>query len=375
VSGSRVAEVPTDQSTNSGGGSEDDLRSIVKALSGLIQILNSTSKGRKRNTIRGAPHRIGGGHLGNKPYPVKNIIFDDAATFSKIKSHNLPSGETIYFNVKRPLATGLSQGLIPSSTAPRTTIPPHLIPLGPDGAPLVRPDGTFVDPGRAGPGGKDSQLSQMFPYLRDRPNSVVSLVTQQPRSSSPTTPWSLPDATTAAPGLETGFLWDLAGYGITPGGKKEKKVEKAVEGQEDDHLDMFSRAIETMRDMPMETKRHMLASMMFTVPMAAVTMAAAGLPHLAIAPLATVIPGFMFAAFTDVNAPHDPGSHGHHALGQAHNHPAPDATTPVDTNPVAQPSRQTGLAGLLQTIRNFSTNRRQNQTLHIRTDGGGHQHG
>ena len=68
---------------------------------------------------------------------------------------------------------------------------------------------------------------------------------------------------------------------------------------------MVSKTLEMIKEMPMEDKRHMLANMMLTVPMAAISMAAAGLPHLAIAPLATIIPGFVFAAFADVGHGHE----------------------------------------------------------------------
>lgn len=45
----------------------------------------------------------------------------------------------------------------------------------------------------------------------------------------------------------------------------------------------------------------MLAQMMFGVPMMAAAAASFGTPALYVAPMAAVIPGFMFAAFTDVH--------------------------------------------------------------------------
>ena len=399
-SNNRVGNVPIDGPID-GGSNNDDLRSIVKALSGLIQILNTTNnKGRKRPALPLTQLPIVKGHLGNKQYPVKNIIFDDAATFSEIKKHNLPDGETIYFNIKQPLPSmkgvNRKQNLAPPpAPAPfSTTIPPHLIPLGPDGAPLVRPDGSFIDPTKSGLAVGDNHLGQRFPFLSKEQVEIKSPIFQTP-TFIPPTDISDPDGDfypTEQSEPDVGFLWELFGTGV-PRKKKRKgnnkkdvldDVEEEEDEEEEDHRDMFTRAIETMREMPMETRRHMLASMMITVPMAAVTMAAAGLPHLAIAPLATVIPGFMFAAFTDVNPHDDPGGghhHGHHNDRHRHNEVEHQngfgdlsinhtvgglGDMSVGTAPI--PSRQQGLAGLLQTIRNFNQHRRQNQTLHIQTN-------
>ena len=125
---------------------------------------------------------------------------------------------------------------------------------------------------------------------------------------------------------------------------------------------MITHMIDMVRELPMETKRHMLANMMFVVPMAAATMAAAGLPSLAIAPLATVIPGFLFMAFMDAS-PEGGHGHGHHGA-----HTSDGGTT-------VRPPRR-GIAGLVSALREFHTNRRQNQTLHIQTDPEhGHHHG
>ena len=375
--GNRVADIPSDNQ-GSGAGNKEDLRSIVQALSGLIQILNTTSKGKRRNNRPLTTLPIG--HLGNKRYPIKNIIFDDAPTFGNVKTHNLPDGETIYYSVKQPLPTGLNP-LPTTSSPPRSTIPPHLIPLGPDGAPLVRPDGSFIAPSRSGLPGRDSHLSQMFPYLKDRESIKVTpapVIRPRPTNS----PTSLPKTTTHDPNAqEAGFVWDLLAYGLPEKEEIAQKKEDIANGveHEEDHRNMITRAIETMRDMPMEEKRHMLAGMMFTIPMAAVTMAAVGVPHLAIAPLATVIPGFMFAAFTDVNHHPDSGSAGHQAHGH---HGAGDIEAAEDLHDSTDNSghnhRRTGLSGVLDAIRTLSANRRQNQTLHLRTTdqgSGGHHHG
>ena len=68
-----------------------------------------------------------------------------------------------------------------------------------------------------------------------------------------------------------------------------------------DDRDMITRAVNMMRELPMDTRHCMLAGMVFTVPVAAVTMAAVGVPSMLIAPLATVIPGFLFSAFTETD--------------------------------------------------------------------------
>jgi hypothetical protein len=129
--------------------------------------------------------------------------------------------------------------------------------------------------------------------------------------------------------------------------------------------------------------------MMFGVPMAAITMAAAGVPHLAIAPLATLIPGFLFAAFTDTNPmPRAEDPHGgHHGHNHGHGHNNAHGGHGHDTGLEREGSGhhdgqgesgtqfpQRGLAGLIAGLRQLYTHRRQDQTLHIVTDNAhGHQ--
>ena len=72
----RVASIPSPSTSDKDEESTaDDLKNIVKALGGLIQLLNSTNKGRPKPVV-GYQKNPGIGHLGNKRYPVKNIIFD-----------------------------------------------------------------------------------------------------------------------------------------------------------------------------------------------------------------------------------------------------------------------------------------------------------
>ena len=119
---------------------------------------------------------------------------------------------------------------------------------------------------------------------------------------------------------------------------------------------MITRTIDMIHDMPMDTKRHMLANMIVGVPMAALTMAAVGLPPLAIAPLATILPGFVFAAFTEVN--NQPGSNSEERFANG-------------------TRRRHGLSGLIAALRDFNAHRRENQTVHIRhgTRDNHHHHG
>ena len=327
----RVADIPSRDQTEEGSTSED-LRNIVKALSGLIELLNNTgpgqTQGRNKLTLP-ARSPSAGLHLGNKRYPVKNVIFDDEASFSNIKSQPLPDGDIIYFNLQKTLAPGPGNRPRPhnfpslslSSSLNVTTIPPHLIPLGPDGSPILRPDGTFVSPGAASQTGGGG-IKQRFPYLSDR----AAFTTTTSRTTTTTTA----PATTA-----------------------ERVTGNRTEQEEGN---MITRTIDMIHDMPMETKRHMLANMIVGVPMAALTMAAVGLPPLAIAPLATIVPGFVFAAFTEVN--NQPGSDTEERFANG-------------------TRRRHGLSGLIAALRDFNAHRRENQTLHIRhgTSDNHHHHG
>ena len=237
----RVAEIPSKAEEQQPDTTAEDLKSIVEALSGLIHLLNNTDKGRhKPLTPSNQGFPLGGGHLGNKRYPVKNIIFDDEATFERIKSQNLPDGDIVYFNQKKPLPKLPIRGS-GNINLPSTTIPPHLIPLGPDGTPLVRPDGSYIASSRP----QSGQLSQMFPYLQDH-SSVTTTTVSSTTISTEQTPLLTTANTTV------------------------------------DNRDMITRAIDMINDMPMNTRRHMLANMIMGVPMAALTMAAVGLPPLGI---------------------------------------------------------------------------------------------
>ena len=129
--------------------------------------------------------------------------------------------------------------------------------------------------------------------------------------------------------------------------------DESDEEEEDTDKDPISAMIDTVRDLPMETRQHMLANMMFMVPMAALSMVAAGVPQLAIAPLAVLIPGFIFTAFTETGdgSTRHGGGHGHHG---SHDH--------VEGN-----HNRHGLSGLIAGVRDFYHHGLDSETLHIRT--------
>ncbi len=363
----------------------EDIKEVLQAIRSLLEILNTTSQGKRRPGLKTKGNRTAQPlHKGapvlhpqrpDSAYQVQDIVLDGDA-FSRIQSVRLPGlDRTVLVNTKHvphpPHVQGGDEGnyktknentnkavtSIPSST---TTIPPHLIPLGPDGRPILRPDGSLVNAAAAAAGGghvggQQHQLSHMFPYLSTAEDNV----------STASSTVATVENTTSAEVNDT-----LTG-------------EKAAR----EHKDMITSMIDTVRDLPMDTKRHMLANMMFGVPMAAITMAAAGVPHLAIAPLATLIPGFLFAAFTDTNPmpraedPH--GGHGHgHGHNNAHGGHGHDAGLEREGSghhdgqgEGGSQFPQRGLAGLIAGLRQLYTHRRQDQTLHIVTDNAHGHHG
>jgi hypothetical protein len=340
----------------------EDIHEVLQALRGLIQILNTTSQGKtgprlrkKRPPLAPASHQI------------KDLILN-SDTFSRIQSVHMPGADTpvllsskhvlpppiiSYENSNEETRVNSSNNTTTEKRASTTTIPPYLIPLGPDGRPLLRPDGSLVNAdGHHVTDQQQQQLSQMFPYLSAMQDSPSE-------STTPAAP-----ATTERPVNSTQDELSNSKNNTT---KKSSSDEK----------DMITSMIDTVRDLPMDTKRHMLANMMFGVPMAAITMAAAGVPHLAIAPLATLIPGFLFAAFTDTNpAPRTDGHrHGHGGHGHGHGgHGHDGAENREGQSNIGHPPQQ-GLGGLIAGLRQFYTNRRENQTLHIFTDNSHRQHG
>jgi hypothetical protein len=287
--------------------SHDQLDNLINSLTSLVKLLNTTktqgNQTSSKNNLFKIPPGFGSGQMGNVPFPA---LPDDSLPdeneeenddLVKPLSHigGLEDGRPeALFKVRAPLP------LPPVTTPgpPGTTIPPHLIPLGPDGEPLLNSDGTptrnFIRSNI--PSGQ--HVSEMFPFLDP---SIIS------KYSETTPPPSASDNATHV-----------------------------------DDRDIITRAVNMMRELPMDTRRRMLAGMVFTVPMAAATMAAVGVPTMMIAPLATVIPGFLFSAFTETD-PHI-----------------------VAANRENAPTRRRGLSGLVDAIQQF----RQSQS-----NGTGHGHG
>jgi hypothetical protein len=246
--------------------------------------------------------------MGNVPLPAfPDETLDNEQDYqddlSKPLSHvgGLEDGRPeAHFKVRNPLPLPPVTTLAP----PGTTIPPHLIPLGPDGQPLLNSDGTptrnFLTSNI--PGGQ--HVSQMFPFLEP---SIIAKFYE----------------TTTAPPENVTYV---------------------------DDRDFITRAVNMMRELPMDTRRRMLAGMVFTVPMAAATMAAVGVPSLMIAPLATVIPGFLFSAFTET----DPNV--------------------IAANRANRPTRRRGISGLVDAVHAFQRSQ-TNGTAHDHGHDHGHGHG
>ena len=285
--------------------SHNQLDSLITSLTSLVQLLNGTKKQGNaeptKNNYFKIPPGFGSGQMGNVPLPAiaddslnqENFEEEDYQDLVKPLSHvgGLEDGRPqAHFKVRAPLPPP------PASTSapPGTTIPPFLIPIGPDGQPLLNPDGTptknFQDSNI--PSGQ--HVSEMFPFL------------------DPAIIGKFYETTTPPPDNDTYV----------------------------DNRDFITKAVNMMRELPMDTRRRMLSGMVFSVPMAAATMAAVGVPSMLIAPLATVIPGFLFTAFMETD-------------------PAAVAATRENN-----PPRRRGLAGLVDAVAEFR-----------RTHGDGHGHG
>ena len=405
----------SNQVDSSSNQSSEDIKDVLSALRGLITLLSSTEQGRKKlNKIRqklymtsskkqtssadGSKIQVADIILG-EPLPARQTLIENQQHFGGSTNQNsipwatmpLNVGASLFSESAAPAAT--SGGIFSNSQLPSNavgnyghqsweeygqavvkpaedsdtdgsgaTIPPHLIPLGPDGQPLINPNGNFINQPNF-QSGHIEKLADLFPYL------TTTTTTPQPESDEA----------------------DLADTDKSKKRKKKKKKKKKknksrnksksdeddndddaseddYDYDDDDDKDIMTTMIDSIRDLPMDTKRHMMANMMFFVPMAALSMAAAGVPHLAIAPLATLIPGFLFAAFTETNSDptrRRPSSHGHH-----HGRVGSNGTASADGD---HGHHGTGLSGLISNLRNFYANRRQNQTLQIFTDP--HHHG
>lgn len=335
--------------------SSEDIKEVLQALRGLLQILNTTNQG-KLTSLGKQKFKPQGFTSAMEDSKIRDVVLP-LDSFSRIQTVKLPGLEIplqlrtkhvppphLHYSNVNFKGSHNSENHIQTKTTNSTTIPPHLIPLGPDAKPLLQPDGTLLAEPSDHLVGQQQQLSQRFPYL--------SSIYESSSSASPV----------------------LANSTVASDFHTHTEEKNTRTDNKSDDKDMITSMIDTVRDLPMDTKRHMLANMMFAVPMAAVTMAAAGVPHLAIAPLATLIPGFLFAAFTDTNpSPH--GSHSRLGHGNGHDHGQNQmAENREGQDTVEQPPQQ-GLPALIAGLRQFYTHRRENQTLHISTGNmQGHQH-
>ena len=238
----------------------------------------------------------------NIPNGTAQQIAEESLLMSAISHHlgDAPLDGNAFFNLKTPLE--LSQ----DSNKPKTTIPPHLIPLGPEGTPLLNPDGT---PTNNLVLTRNSAISDIFPFLSQDQQHLHQI------------PLVLNST-----------------------------------GEVVDDRDFFTKSVNMVRELPMDTRRRMLAGMMMGVPMAALTMATLGAPTVAIAPMALAIPGFLFAAFTETNpAEQNSRQEPAHAHGGGHHH---------------HPRR--GIAGLIDAVRDFR--RSQNNVSLANTEETEHHH-
>ena len=271
---------------------EAKLDRLIDSLGSLISLLNTTKGNNdvlsdqqsvQSNVNVPPPAGFGAGQMG-----TLNVQSNGTASLQQIAeesllmnaiSHHLgdaPLDGSAFFNLKSPLEIVQEGGKL------KTTIPPHLIPLGPEGTPLLNPDGSPTNNLVL----TDHSITDIFPFLSQD---------QQHLHQIP--------------------LVNLA-QNIT----------------EADNRDFFTKSVNMVRELPMDTRRRMLAGMMMGVPMAALTMATLGAPTVAIAPMALAIPGFLFAAFTETNPNHNSrqGQQGQH-------HHAP----------------RRGISGLIDAVRDF----------------------
>ena len=239
------------------------------------------------NLLLNLPPQFGSGQMGNFALPGSNqtqdiiaeeSLFDNAISHHvgahPVSSPGAGNNAAAVFNIKTPLAP-IQQN---SGQQSKTTIPPHLIPLGPDGLPLLNSDGTPVirngSPSLILGSNNQQQLSEIFPFLKPENQHLHQLAYTPPTNNT-----------------------------------------------EVDNRDFLSRAINVIHDLPMDTRRRVLAGMMMGLPMTALTLATLGAPTMAIAPMALAIPGFLMAGFTETNpnrSRHGGHGHGGHHHGAAH---------------------------------------------------------
>ena len=288
------------------------------------------------NLLLNLPPQFGSGQMGNFALPGSNqtqdiiaeeSLFDNAISHHvgahPVSSPGAGNNAAAVFNIKTPLAP-IQQN---SGQQSKTTIPPHLIPLGPDGLPLLNSDGTPVirngSPSLILGSNNQQQLSEIFPFLKPENQHLHQLAYTPPTNNT-----------------------------------------------EVDNRDFLSRAINVIHDLPMDTRRRVLAGMMMGLPMTALTLATLGAPTMAIAPMALAIPGFLMAGFTETNpnrSRHGGHGHGGHHHGAAHGRHGAHGAHGGSHGGVTSDgvhfgiSRRRGLAGLIDAARQFQ---RAHNTAH-----------
>ena len=292
---------------------EAKLDRLIDSLGSLISLLNTTKGNNdvlsdqvQQSVDVPPPAGFGAGQMGtlNVPNGTANLqqIAEESLLMNAISHHlgDAPLDGNAFFNLKSPLEISDHDG-----GKLKTTIPPHLIPLGPEGTPLLNPDGSPTN-NLVLTDHKAGGITDIFPFLSQD---------QQHLHQIP--------------------LVNLA-QNIT----------------EADNRDFFTKSVNMVRELPMDTRRRMLAGMMMGVPMAALTMATLGAPTVAIAPMALAIPGFLFAAFTETNPSHISRQ------GQGHHHHPP----------------RRGIAGLIDAVRDFRRSQNNATLPSSSTDTEHHHH-
>ena len=301
------------------------------------------------------PPGFGAGQMGNFALPGNNQtedIIEEETLYDNAISHHIGAHPaSAVFNIKTPLSP-IQQN---SVSQHRSTIPPHLIPLGPDGEPLLNSDGSPVirngAPSLVLGNNNQQQISDIFPFLKAENQHLHQLANRPPLNDS---------------NIDT--------------------------------RDFLSRTINMVRDLPMDTRRQMLAGLMMGLPMSALTLATLGAPTMAIAPLALAIPGFLFAGFTETNPStrSGGGGHGHHGLHGLHGRHGQHGGGHGAHGGHGGHHRRRGIAGLIDAVREFrrsqhaqptsaattntgptdsSLSRQADQSEHDHDHGHGHGHG
>jgi len=136
-----------------GAASAGQLDNLIGSLTSLLKLLNTTKRQGNddpdKNNYFKIPPGFGSGQMGNVPLP--GVVDDslDADGEEEYQDLNKPLSHVGGLEDGRPLAHFKVRKPLPAQPAttsapPGTTIPPHLIPIGPDGQPLLNPGATVI---------------------------------------------------------------------------------------------------------------------------------------------------------------------------------------------------------------------------------------